>query len=179
MHERNKLALYERTMMPHINAAYNLARWLTRNDQDAEDVVQEASLRAFRSIEGFHGGDSRAWVLAIVRNASYTWLHRNRKNDLTLPIDDRLHDIADEGQNPQTVLFQRLDRQSLIQALDELPVEYREVIVLREIEDLSYKEIAQIADLPIGTVMSRLARARVRLQQSLSKTNGKELQREL
>ena len=172
MLERNKLALYERTVMPHIQAAFNLARWLTRNDQDAEDVVQEGCLRAFRFIEGFHGGDSRAWVLAIVRNVSYTWLHRNQNHDLALPIDDRLHDIADEGQNPEAVVFKRLDRQAMAQALEELPVEFREVIVLRELEDLSYKEIAQIADLPIGTVMSRLARARQRLQQNMTEKIG-------
>jgi RNA polymerase sigma factor (sigma-70 family) len=179
LQERNKLALFERTVLPHTRAAYNLARWLTRNDQDAEDVVQEACLRAFRSIEGFHGGDSRAWLLAIVRNTGYTWLHRNRNHDLTVPFDDQLQDMAGETFNPEALLMERLDRQALAQALESLPIEFREVLVLREIEDLSYKEIAQIAGLPIGTVMSRLARARKRLQQSLAERTGKELQREL
>jgi RNA polymerase sigma-70 factor (ECF subfamily) len=177
--ERHKLALFERTVTPHVGAAYNLARWLTRNDQDAEDVVQEACLRAFRSIEGFHGGDSRAWILAIVRNACYTWLHRNRNHDLTIPFDDRLQDLADDSPSPEALILKRVEREALTKAVEELPMEFREIVVLREMEDLSYKEIAQIADLPIGTVMSRLARARRRLQQSLPTTIGKELQREL
>jgi len=160
--------MFERIVTPHAAAAYNLARWLTRNDQDAEDVEQEASLRAFRAIEGFHGGDSRAWLLTIVRNASYTWLHRNRNRDFTVPFDDRLQDMADDSPGPETLMLKRVDREALAQALERLPVELREIVVLREMEDLSYKEIAQIADLPIGTVMSRLARARRRLQQSLS-----------
>jgi RNA polymerase sigma-70 factor (ECF subfamily) len=177
--ERNKLALFERVVTPHTGAAYNLARWLTRNDQDAEDVVQDACLRAFRAIDGFHGGDSRAWLLAIVRNTCYTWLHRNRSHDLTVPFNDRLHDLAGDSPSPETLILNRLDREALAKALEELPVEFREVVVLREMEDLSYKEIAQIAELPIGTVMSRLARARGRLQQSLSEAMGKELRHEL
>jgi RNA polymerase sigma-70 factor (ECF subfamily) len=173
------MALFERIITPHVGAAYNLARWLTRNDQDAEDVVQEACLRAFRSIDGFHGGDSRAWLLTIVRNAAYTWLHRNRNHDATVPFDDSLQDLTGDSPNPETLLLKRVDREALVQALEDLPVEFREIVVLREMEDLSYKEIAQIANVPIGTVMSRLARARRQLQQRLSERMGKELQREL
>lgn len=179
LQDRNKLALFERVVTPHTGAAYNLARWLTRSDEDAEDVVQEACLRAFRSIDGFRGGDSRSWLLAIVRNTSYTWLHRNRNHDLTIPFDDRIDDIAGDSSNPETVVLKRVDRDALIQALESLPMELREVIVLREMEDLSYREIACIADLPIGTVMSRLSRGRKRLQQSLSEKSNKELQRGL
>ncbi len=179
LQDKSRLTLYDRTVMPHLKASYNLARWLTRNDQDAEDVMQEAFVRAFRSLEGFRGGDSRAWVLAIVRNTSYTWLKRNRKREYELPFDDLIYDIAEEDKNPETVIMKRLDKQALTQALEELPVEFREVLVLREIEELSYKEIAQIADLPLGTVMSRIARARQRLLRSLSVRMDKELRNEL
>ena len=179
MHERNKLKLFERTVMPHFGSAYNLARWIMRNDQDAEDVVQEACLRAFKSIEGFNGGDSRAWVLAIVRNTSYTWLHRNRGHDFTVPFDDRLQNVSGDSHNPESVMLKQLDRESLTQAIEDLPVEFREIVVLREMEDLSYKEIAKIADLPIGTVMSRLARGRKRLQENLTERQIKELQVDL
>jgi RNA polymerase sigma-70 factor, ECF subfamily len=161
------LARFEEAVLPHLAAAYNLARWLTRNDHDAEDVVQEAYLRAFRFFESFHGGDSRAWLLTIVRNTSYTWLQRSHAPEQTLEFDEEVHSLDSAAANPETLLLQQVDRQSLAQALDALPVEFREVLVLRELEGLSYKEIAAIADLPIGTVMSRLARARKRLQQSL------------
>ena len=177
--ERKILALFERIVTPNVGAAYNLARWLTRSDHDAEDVVQEACLRAFRSIDGFHGGDSRAWLLTIVRNASYTWLQRNRNHDFTVPFDDRVHDQADDSRNPEVLLMKRADREALMQALEDLPPELREMVVLREMEDLTYKEIAQVVNLPIGTVMSRLSRARRRLQLGLSEIMGKEAQREL
>lgn len=166
-------------MTPHLDAAYNLARWLTRNDQDAEDVVQEACLRAFRSLDGFLGGDGRPWLLAIVRNASYTWLQRNRRHDLAVALDDRMLEVADDSPGPETIVLRNVDRQALASALDDLPVEFREVIVLRELEDLSYRQIAEIAGLPIGTVMSRLARARKRLQSSLADSAVKEARREL
>jgi len=175
--DRHKLAQFERVVTPHLGAGYNLARWLTRNDQDAEDVVQDACLRAFRGIDGFNGGDSRAWLLAIVRNAAYTWLHRNRNYEATIPFDDIQQDLASASPSPEAVVLSRMDREAIASALDELPVEYREVLVLRELEDLSYKEIAHIAGLPIGTVMSRLARARRRLQLSLAAAAAKELQR--
>jgi RNA polymerase sigma-70 factor (ECF subfamily) len=162
------LAHFEQVVLPHLPAAYNLARWLTRNDHDAEDVVQEAYVRAFKFFRSFRGGDSRAWLLAIVRHTCYTWLQHNRGHELMTVFDEAIHSLDSEGANPETILLQRANQQRLRQALEELPVEFREVIVLRELEGLSYKEIAAIADLPVGTVMSRLARARKRLQQTLA-----------
>jgi RNA polymerase sigma factor (sigma-70 family) len=164
--EENKLARFEQAVLPHLDAAYNLARWLTRNDADAEDVVQEAALRAFKFFGGFRGGDSRAWLLTIVRNACYTWLRQNRAQELDAPFDEEAHGV--EGDNPETILLEGADRQMLKEALEELPLEFREAIVLRELEGLSYKEISAVADVPLGTVMSRLARARKRLQLRLS-----------
>jgi RNA polymerase sigma-70 factor (ECF subfamily) len=143
-----------------------LARWLTRNDADAEDVVQESYLRAFRFFGGFHGGDSRAWTLKIVRNTCYSWLQKNRAPEMTNEFDEEMH-VAQSG-NPETILIENVDKQLLKRLLDELPLEFREIVILRELEGFSYKEIAQIADLPLGTVMSRLARARARLQNALA-----------
>jgi RNA polymerase sigma-70 factor (ECF subfamily) len=160
--------------MPHLRAAYNLARWLCRNDQDAEDIVQEAFLRAFRFFETFHGEDARAWLLAIVRNTTYTWLRQNRGHELHISFDD---DAAHEGasvtllnppdSNPESILARDENKGLLNRALEALPVEFREVLVLRELEDLSYKEISRIAEIPMGTVMSRLARARKSLGECL------------
>lgn len=154
-------------MLPHLSAAYNLARWLTRNDHDAEDVVQEAYLRAFRFFGGYRGGESRAWLLSIVRHTCYTWLQRNRTHELT-EFDEETHALEADTPTPEAALLQRADQQLLRRALEELPVEFREVLILRELEGLSYKEVAEVAGVPIGTVMSRLARARLRLQQALT-----------
>jgi len=170
----NKLTAFEEAVLPHLDAAYNLARWLTRNDQDAEDVVQEASLRAFKYWNGFSGGDCRSWLLAIVRNTFYTWLRQ--KSVQPEPTEDGDVDDIDNGiPDPECVLLQNRDREMLSLALEDLPVEFREAIVLREMEGLSYKEIADIAGVPIGTVMSRLARGRRRLQIYLSSTVGRNL----
>jgi RNA polymerase sigma-70 factor (ECF subfamily) len=160
---------FEQAILPHLDAAYNLARWLTRNDHDAEDVAQEACLRAMRFFDGFHGGSVRPWLLTIVRNTYLTWLQKNRGKE-TAPLED---EAASGAANPEEELLERVDAQSLRQALDALPAEYREVIVLRELEELSYKEIADVAGIPIGTVMSRLARARRRLQESVLEGSGK------
>jgi RNA polymerase sigma-70 factor (ECF subfamily) len=160
---------FEEVVLPHLNAAYNLARWLTRNTQDAEDVVQEAYLRGFRFFGGFRGGNARTWLLKIVRNTCYTWLHQNRAQQVTDPFDEQVHTEAAESQNPETLLLQKAEGQWLNQALEELPTVFREVLVLLEIEGLSYKEIAEVLEIPIGTVMSRLARARHRLRESLSR----------
>jgi len=157
-----------------MTAAYNLARWLTRNDQDAEDVVQDAYLRAFRFFDSFRGGDSRVWLLAIVRNTCYTWLHQKRASDLAVSFDDELHDSACDTYNPERVLLLNIDKRILREAIEELPVEFREVVILRDLEDLAYKEIAQVAGVPLGTVMSRLARGRSRLQRSLAGYAGKD-----
>ena len=160
---------FEQAVLPHLDAAYNLARWLTRNTQDAEDVVQEAYLRAFRFFGGFHGGNARTWLLKIVRNTCYTWLHQNRAHQATAPFDEQVHTDVAESQNPETLLLRKADGQLLNQALEELPATFREVLVLLELEGLSYKEIAKVLGIPIGTVMSRLARARHRLRESLSR----------
>jgi RNA polymerase sigma factor (sigma-70 family) len=173
--EKTQQVRFEQIVLPHLDAAYNLARWLTRNDQDAEDVVQEACLRAFKFFGGFYGGDSRAWLLTIVRNTCYSWLRHNRAHELTTPFDETIHDVECDGLNPEALLLHQADRQLLRRALEALPVESREVIVLRELEGLSYKEIGVIADIPLGTVMSRLARARKRLQHDLAKHwNGED-----
>ncbi len=155
---------FEDAVVPHLNAAYNLARWLTRNDQDAEDVVQEAYLRAWKFFGSFHGGESRPWLLTIVRRTCYTWLQHNRAPEGVIEFDDERHSVASEEANPETLLLHRVQAQELRHALEALPLEFREVVILRELEDCSYKEIAAITGVPLGTVMSRLARARQRLQ---------------
>jgi RNA polymerase sigma-70 factor (ECF subfamily) len=154
--------------LPYQDAAYNVARWLTRNDQDAEDLVQEAFLRAFKSFDSFYGSNARAWVLTIVRNTCYTWLEKNRVRELTGSLEDRESEIESEVLDPQALLLRGEDTQVVKQALEALPVEFRETIVLRHLEGLSYKEIADIVGIPQGTVMSRLARARRRLKELLS-----------
>ena len=155
---------FEDTVVPHLHAAYNVTRWLTRNDQDAEDVVQEAYLRAWKFFGSFRGGESRPWLLTIVRRTCYSWLQHNRAQEPVTAFDDEHHSVANEEANPEALLLHRVQAQELRQALEALPMECREVIVLRELEDCSYKEIAAITDVPLGTVMSRLARARQRLQ---------------
>jgi RNA polymerase sigma-70 factor (ECF subfamily) len=172
--DAEELARFERALLPHLDAAYNLARWLTRNDHDAEDVVQEAFLRAHQFFDGFHGGDGRAWLLAIVRNTCYTWLERNRPRQPVTPFDEEKHSAADPSASPPSLAVQSEDRQRLREALEGLPPESREVLVLREFEGFSYKDIARIAGIPLGTVMSRLARARERLQQTLAGQANKE-----
>ena len=164
-----RLADFERRIMPHLDAAYSLARFLVRNDQDAEDVVQEACLRAFRFYEGFRGENSRAWFLKIVRNTSFTALQRTRTNEDDVVFDEELHSPEDAQLDVGGQLDRKLDRQTVRAAIEELPAEFREVITLRELEDCSYKEIADIANIPVGTAMSRLARARRQLYLILSK----------
>jgi RNA polymerase sigma factor (sigma-70 family) len=153
-------------IVPHLAAAYNLARWLTRNDHDAEDVVQESYLRAYRFFDGFHGADGRAWILAIVRNACYTWLQQNRRKSLA--IEDETLEVEDPRPDPEALHLGAVDQQLLRKAIEELPEEFREAIILRELEGMSYKEIGAITGVPIGTVMSRLARARQRLEKTLA-----------
>jgi RNA polymerase sigma-70 factor, ECF subfamily len=157
---------FEQTVLPHLDAAYNLARWLTRNDHDAEDVVQEAVLRAFRFFDGLRG-EPRPWLLAIVRNSCYTWLQVNRPAELA-GFDDQLApaETADED-GPEAQAARSIDRRLLNEAIAALPAQFREVLVLRELEDLSYRDIARIAGVPIGTVMSRLARSRRLLGESM------------
>jgi RNA polymerase sigma-70 factor, ECF subfamily len=179
LRNRGRQAEFEAVVTPHLNAAYNLARWLTRNDQDAEDVVQDACVRAYRFFDGFQGGDGRSWLLAIVRNAGYTWLAKNRAHEAAAAWEDELLDVPAETPDPEQVVLTRIETHQLRQAMEELPAPLREAIVLRELEDLSYKEIAEIAGVPIGTVMSRLARARGRLRERLATSAGREIMREL
>ena len=163
---------FEQVILPHLNSAANLARWLLRNRADSEDVVQDAMLRAYRFFHGFHGGDARAWLLQIVRNTCYTWLEKNRPAELMTEFNEEVH--QQPSANPETLASQTDDRKRLKRALEGLPPRAREVLVLRELEGCSYKEIAEIAAIPIGTVMSTLARARERLQRSLAATTVKE-----
>jgi len=160
---------FEEIALPHLSAAYNLARWLTRNDHDAEDMVQEAYLRAFKFFDSFRGEDGRAWLLAIVRNTCYSWLKQNRVQELNDSFDEQVHAEADSSGDPQVSMLQNADKRLLDSALEALPLEFREILIMRELEDLSYKEIATVADIPLGTVMSRLARARDMLRRSLER----------
>jgi RNA polymerase sigma-70 factor, ECF subfamily len=156
---------FEQLVLPHVDAAFNLARWLLRGRADAEDVAQEALLRACRFIRGFHGGDARAWLLQIVRNTCYTWLEKNRPMELSMEFDEEIHLQA--CATPETLAIAGNDRERLVLALETLPPRFREVLVLRELEGCSYKEIAAITSLPIGTVMSSLSRARRQLHSAL------------
>src|SRR3989440_1222682 len=165
---KEDLASFEEALLPHLDAAHNLARWLLRNEQDAQDVVQEAYLRAFKSFSGFHGSNGRAWLLTIVRNTSYTLLKKNRAVDLTTTFDEESHAVGHESVTPARILEHAEDAELIKNAMDELPAEFREILILRHQEGLSYKEIADIAQIPPGTVMSRLARARAKLKEYLA-----------
>jgi RNA polymerase sigma-70 factor, ECF subfamily len=166
---------FEQTVLPHLDAAYNLARWLTRNEQDAQDVTQESFLRAFRFFDGYQGGNMRAWLLTIVRNTCYTWLRQNRPPDSSVEFDEEIHsNELSGGADPELQVLASADKETVHRALSELPEIFREVLVLREMEGMSYKEIADVASVSLGTVMSRLARARTRLRESLGAALGKE-----
>jgi RNA polymerase sigma-70 factor (ECF subfamily) len=168
--EPNELGRFETIVLPHLDAAYTLARYLTRHEHDAQDVVQDAYLRALKYFEGFRGtegGDGRAWLLAIVRNTAFTRRRRYRLETSAAEFDEQLHSDAVADAHPETELLEASARESLHQALDLLPPEFREVIVLRELQGLSYKEIGEVTGVPVGTVMSRLSRARSRLQRAL------------
>jgi len=163
---------FEQLFLPHLSAAHNLARWLTRNDSAAQDIVQESCLRAFKSLHQFAGGNARAWLLTIVRNQSYTWL-KNSGSERYVDIDDEeMLSEKDKAALSHTdtpeVLSNRMQtRELLLQALETLPTLFREVIILKELEEMSYKEIAAVTGVPIGTVMSRLARGRSLLKKEL------------
>jgi RNA polymerase sigma-70 factor, ECF subfamily len=171
MNDEQTWRRFERLALPHLDAAYNLARWLTHNDHDAQDVVQEALERALRYIGGLRGDSARAWLLQIVRHTCYSWLKENRPSE-RLFVDDAdasLQEIAGPATDePHAVAQRNADRTLINQAIAALPIAYREVLVLRELEDLSYHDIARIADIPLGTVMSRLARARGLMRQALA-----------
>jgi RNA polymerase sigma-70 factor, ECF subfamily len=170
-------ARFEQLVLPHLDAAFNLSRWLLRSRADAEDVAQEAMLRAFRFFRGFNGGDARAWLLQIVRNTCYTWLEKNRQVELMTEFDEDQHHPG--AATPETLAIAADNRDKLARALETLPVRFREVLVLRELEGCSYKEIAAITSIPIGTVMSALARARQRLQRALTQPVQQEAPHEL
>jgi RNA polymerase sigma-70 factor (ECF subfamily) len=164
MDEVSKLELFEQTIVPHLNAAHSLARWLTRHQQDAEDIVQEAYLRAFRFFDGFHGGDGKAWILAVVRNTHLTWRGRQSgAESASVEFDEHVHRATEKDENAEEALIRDSKIESLRDCVEGLPAEYREVVLMREMQELSYREISEVAEIPIGTVMSRLSRARMRL----------------
>jgi RNA polymerase sigma-70 factor (ECF subfamily) len=173
----DKTAMFEQTIVPHLDAAYNLARWLTGNEHDAEDIVQESCLRAVKFFDSFRGGNARAWLLTIVRNTSYTWLKRRHAGPAQFNLDDAEFEIEDQAANPAALQAAMANVEKVRNAIAQLPPEFRELIVLREMEDYSYKEIAAIAEVPVGTVMSRLARGRKQLQKILcaeTQTSGEQ-----
>jgi RNA polymerase sigma-70 factor (ECF subfamily) len=166
---KSKVERFEETVLPHLNAAYNLARWLTRNEHDAEDVVQESYLRALKSFQSFqYGRDGRAWLLKIVRNTCYTWLRKNRPYEIAEHFQEGDPDEPIARSNPETLLVANMNSQLLHKALEQLSIDQRELLILRELEGFSYKEIAEISNIPLGTVMSRLSRARKELHERLS-----------
>lgn len=180
MDERLKARRFETIVMPHLDSAYNLARWLTRNDADAQDVVQEACLRAFKYFDGFDGQYANAWLLKIVRNTCYTWIKQNRPAEEVMAVDDNLEEVDRNesamqvnaqglGRSPESLVSDRREAQRLDKLIEQLPPAYREIVILREMDDMSYREIADIVGVPIGTVMSRLARGRQMLQTALRK----------
>ena len=158
---------FNESVLPYLDAAYNLARHLLRDAHEAEDAVQESFVRAVRYFGGFRGVDGRAWLLAIVRNACFTQLRRRRSGGEKVEFDEDVHTAADDASGPEADLARTIAAESVREGLGQLTVEFREVLVLRELEGLSYKEIAQVAGVPIGTVMSRLARARRQLMHAL------------
>jgi RNA polymerase sigma-70 factor (ECF subfamily) len=158
---------FEALILPHLDDAYTLARYLLRNEHDAQDVVQDAALRAFRYFDRYRDGDPRAWFLAIVRNCCFTWRQRHRSDRLTISFDDDLAPALEGSSATDALAIARSDRAALERAVGNLPLEFREVIVLREVQGMSYSQIAAVVGVPIGTVMSRLARARARLATAL------------
>ena len=168
---------FEQLVLPHVDAAFNLARWLLRRREDAEEVTQEALLRACRFFRGYHGGDVRAWLLQIVRHTCYSWLEKNRPRELIVEFDEKLH--IQPVATPESIAITNNDKERLTRALEILPARFREIIVLRELEGCSYREIATIMSIPIGTVMSSLSRARRQLYLALADPSCKEAVREV
>lgn len=180
MNEEDETRRFEMIVLPHLDAAYNLARWLTRNDHDAEDLVQMAFVRAFKFFDGYHGGNAKAWLLTIVRNTFYTSLRDNQHEDANIDFDETTHSTqvseqvsAQQGSsygigcNPESIVASHDTSRIVNQALEQLPQPFREILILKEMEELSYKEIAGVVGIPVGTVMSRLARGRKMLIDSL------------
>lgn len=167
---------FERTVLPYLNSAHNLARWLTRNEQDAEDLVQESFLRAFRSFRGFiPGRDAKAWLLAIVRNSWRTWASSKRSHETAMEVEELPTAAACSWSDPEAIAIENANSELVRKSLEELPAQYREILILRELEELSYREIAQILEIPLGTVMSRLSRARNELYTRLGAAARREV----
>jgi RNA polymerase sigma-70 factor, ECF subfamily len=166
---------FEQVVLPHLDAAYNLARWLVGSPADADDVVQEAFLRALRFFDGFRGGDSRAWLLKIVRNTSYSWVRKNRPAQLADEFDETVHSGDKTIEDAEAKLLSGVESERVRRALETLPSAFREILVLREIEGLSYKEISEVTGVAMGTVMSSLSRARQKLRHELGTAAGKEV----
>jgi RNA polymerase sigma-70 factor (ECF subfamily) len=173
--EGEDTARFEAVVLPHLDAAFNLARWILRSRADAEDVAQEALLRAFRAFGAYRSGNARAWLLQIVRNTCYSWLQKNRREEEFSEFDENV--MPQKSENPETLAIASNDREQLARALETLPASFREILVLRELEGCSYKEIAEITARPIGTVMSALARARAQLRNALTQPGAKEARR--
>jgi RNA polymerase sigma-70 factor (ECF subfamily) len=159
---------FDATILPHLDAAYNLARWLLRGSDDADDVVQEACLRAFKYFRTFRGGNARAWLLSIVRTTAFRWLEKHRAQQLSTEFNEGMHSDGQNAPDPEAMMLRSQEAGRLHEAMNSLPDRLREVLVLREMEGLSYKEIAEIVDVPMGTVMSSLFRARERFRQAAS-----------
>lgn len=176
-HDRSRR--FERLVLPHLDAAFALARWLTRDNADAADVVQEAYLRAYRYFDGFEGAEARPWLLSIVRRCAYDWLGRRKG---TVPLDEIAESEVDADSpmrvgtpDPEAAAIRNDDARRVNRLIEGLPAEFREVLVLRELQDLSYAEIADIIAAPVGTVMSRLSRARALLRRRLAREGAGEL----
>ena len=163
-----KMARFETVVLPHLDAAFNLARWMTRNKDDGEDVAQEAMLRAFRFIDTFRGEDGRVWLLTIVRNTYLTWIRRQVPRQSVDEFDERLHSDIETALTPESEALCQATAAQVRRAIEALPSEYREVIIMRELEQMSYKEIATITQAPLGTVMSRISRGRSILRQLIA-----------
>jgi len=171
IHQQTRLEMFEEVILPHLNAAHNLARWLMRNDQDAQDVVQESYLRAFRFFDSFRGGDGKSWLLAVVRNTCFTW-RRHEKRSTQEPFDEVTHSANVHEPNQEDALVESSKMRVLRDCIEMLPPDFREIIVMRELEEMSYRQISDVACVPVGTVMSRLSRARKRLEKCATGRRG-------
>ncbi len=173
---QSRAAEFENAIVPHLSAAFHLARWLTRDSGQAEDLVQESYLKAFRFFDSFQGGDGRAWIMAIVRNTCFTWLQKNKAQAASGDaFDERLHSDRQLTVTVEESLMEKADLDTLRGCIEVLPLEYREAIVMRELQEFSYKQISEITSVPVGTVMSRLSRARKRLEDCVTRKAGGKL----
>ena len=169
---REQQARFEELVLPHLDAAYRLARLLVKRDEDAQDIVQDSYIKALKAFEGFRGGNARAWILMIVRNTAFTWLKRHYTDNKLVPFDEAVHQPPTEESLSESSYEERV--RQLHEALARLPVEFREILVLRDIEGWSYKELASALKLPPGTVMSRLNRARQHLREEIAKVQPRK-----